>query len=126
MRAADIVLAVAQSCEGVEASSAESLQRDLAQLTRCVLLPVTFNAFANRNRPFSTMVDILQFTQKQAELKGIRKMISRSNISASVAILERRLEHSFDIFHVCISCQCQSLLNSMNVAQIYVDGTGWK
>ncbi|VDC06399.1 unnamed protein product [Peniophora sp. CBMAI 1063] len=80
MRAKDVIVAVARSCDGLQ-SLAFQLESDLRQLT-------------------STMDSILAFAAEKASRGTLRKLWNKSEDVAMVKALDIQLTHSFNIFQI--------------------------
>ncbi|VDC06400.1 unnamed protein product [Peniophora sp. CBMAI 1063] len=80
LRAKDVIVAVARSCDGLQPLAAH-LESDLRQLT-------------------NTMNDILSFAAEKASRGTLRKLWNKSEDAASVKALDLQLTHAFHIFQI--------------------------
>ncbi|GJE91827.1 hypothetical protein PsYK624_079780 [Phanerochaete sordida] len=81
IRARDIVLAVARSCQDATTDISTQLEEDLKQLT-------------------STMSAILLFTEELASRSKYKKVFYKSQDAASIVSLDSQLTHAFQIFEI--------------------------
>ncbi|VDC06398.1 unnamed protein product [Peniophora sp. CBMAI 1063] len=79
LRAKDVIVAVAQSCKGLQASMAPQLESDLRQLT-------------------DSMDAILAFAVERTSRGTLKKLWNKSEDVASVKALDVQLTHSFVLF----------------------------
>ncbi|KZV59662.1 hypothetical protein PENSPDRAFT_694953 [Peniophora sp. CONT] len=90
LRAKDVIVAVARSCQGMQTMEAQ-LEDDLRQLT-------------------GTMDSILMFTSERVNRKGLQKLLSKADDSAAVKALDKELTHACNIFGLQSSIINRSLL----------------
>ncbi|KAI0035009.1 hypothetical protein K488DRAFT_44306 [Vararia minispora EC-137] len=93
MRTRDIVLAVAQSCEGMQDMAAQ-LEKDLTQLT-------------------GTMNDILTFATEKISRRRYKKLFSKADDMAAIKALDAQLTHAFQIFEIQSSVSSRLLQHQM-------------
>ncbi|VDB91352.1 unnamed protein product [Peniophora sp. CBMAI 1063] len=98
LRAKDIVVAVARSCNGMQ-SVAVQLESDLRQLT-------------------STMENILAYASERINRRTYKKLLSKSEDVAAVKALNEQLTHAFHVFEIQSSVSTR-LVQQQMVQQLY-------